>query len=45
MATAGVGSMVIVGEDGAPVGIVTDRDLRGKVVAEGRDPGPPRRRP
>jgi CBS domain-containing protein len=28
----------VVGEDGAPVGIVTDRDLRRKVVAEGRDP-------
>jgi CBS domain-containing protein len=38
MAAAGVGSVVIVGEDGAPAGIVTDRDLRGKVVAEGRDP-------
>ncbi len=38
MAVAGVGSTVIVGDDGAPVGIVTDRDLRGKVVAEGRDP-------
>ena len=38
MAAAGVGSTVIVGDDGAPVGIVTDRDLRGKVVADGRDP-------
>ena len=38
MAAAGVGSIVIVGEDGAPAGIVTDRDLRSKVVAEGRDP-------
>ena len=38
MAAAGVGSVVIVGEDGAPAGIVTDRDLRAKVVAEGRDP-------
>jgi CBS domain-containing protein len=37
MATASIGSTVIVGDDGAPVGIVTDRDLRGKVVAEGRD--------
>ncbi len=34
----GVGSVVVVGDDGAPVGIVTDRDLRRKVVAEGRDP-------
>ena len=38
MAAAGVGSIVIVGEDGAPTGIVTDRDLRSKVVAQGRDP-------
>jgi CBS domain-containing protein len=38
MAAAGVGSIVIVGEDGTPAGIVTDRDLRGKVVAEGREP-------
>lgn len=35
----GVGSVVIVDPDGAPVGIVTDRDLRRKVVAEARDPG------
>jgi CBS domain-containing protein len=34
----GVGSVVILDADGAPVGIVTDRDLRRKVVAEGRDP-------
>jgi CBS domain-containing protein len=34
----GVGSVVVVREDGVPVGIVTDRDLRRKVVAEGRDP-------
>lgn len=34
----GVGSLVVVDDDGAPAGIVTDRDLRGKVVAEGRDP-------
>jgi len=34
----GVGSIVVVDEAGAPVGIVTDRDLRRKVVAEGRDP-------
>jgi CBS domain-containing protein len=31
-----VGSVVVV-EDGGPVGIVTDRDLRRKVLAEGRD--------
>jgi CBS domain-containing protein len=29
---------VILDEGGAPTGIVTDRDLRGKVVAQGRDP-------
>jgi CBS domain-containing protein len=32
-----VGSAVVL-EDGRPVGIVTDRDLRGKVVAAGLDP-------
>ena len=34
----GVGSVVVVDTDGAPIGIVTDRDLRRKIVAEGRDP-------
>ena len=38
MAGAGVGSIVILGDEGAPIGIVTDRDLRGKVVAGGLDP-------
>ena len=33
-----VGSVVIVDDAGAPIGIVTDRDLRRKVVAEARDP-------
>ena len=34
----GVGSIVVVDPDGAAIGIVTDRDFRRKVVAEGRDP-------
>jgi CBS domain-containing protein len=34
----GVGSVIVCDDQGAPVGIVTDRDLRRKVVAEGRDP-------
>ena len=34
----GVGSVVVVDADGAPAGIVTDHDLRVKVVADGRDP-------
>jgi CBS domain-containing protein len=34
----GVGSIVVCDEQGAPIGIVTDRDLRRKVVAEGHDP-------
>jgi CBS domain-containing protein len=38
MVTAGVGAVVIIGDDGGPAGIVTDRDLRGKVVAGGHDP-------
>ena len=32
-----VGSVIVVDDAGAPVGIVTDRDLRARVVAEGRD--------
>lgn len=34
----GVGSVIVLGSGGDPIGIVTDRDLRRKVVAEGRDP-------
>lgn len=33
-----VGSVVVVDDAGLPIGIVTDRDLRKKVVAEARDP-------
>jgi CBS domain-containing protein len=36
MAEAGAGSIVVVGPDGRPEGIVTDRDLRTRVVAAGR---------
>jgi CBS domain-containing protein len=32
-----VGSVVVCALDGSPLGIVTDRDLRERVVAEGRD--------
>ncbi len=38
MPRSGTG-VVVVGADGAPVGIVTDRDLRTKVVAARRDAG------
>jgi len=38
MVAAGAESVVILGDDGAPAGIVTDRDLRAKVVAGGLDP-------
>lgn len=38
MRLEGMGSLVIVAADGHPVGIVTDRDLSIRVVAEGRDP-------
>jgi CBS domain-containing protein len=38
MLREGAGSILVVGADGAPLGIITDRDLRSKVVAEGRDP-------
>jgi CBS domain-containing protein len=33
-------SSVVVCEDGEPAGIVTDRDLRNKVIARGEDPRP-----
>jgi len=36
MSQHGISSLVVVEADGAPVGIVTDRDLREKVVAKGR---------
>jgi CBS domain-containing protein len=32
-----IGSVVVVDDAGAPIGIVTDRDLRARVVAESRD--------
>ena len=38
LSSEGVGSVVVIGSAGDPIGIVTDRDLRRKVVAEGRDP-------
>jgi len=34
-----ISSVVVCADDDAPVGIVTDRDLRNKVVATGADPG------
>lgn len=36
-----VGSVVIVDEDGAPVGFVTDRDLALGALTDGRDPADP----
>lgn len=41
MQAQGVGSVLVVGNGGAPLGIVTDRDLRGKVVAAGVAPTEP----
>lgn len=38
MWSSAVGSLVVVDEDGAPVGIVTDRDIALRVVAADRDP-------
>ena len=32
-----IGSVIVVDDAGTPVGIVTDRDLRARVVADGRD--------
>jgi CBS domain-containing protein len=36
-----VGSVVLVGEDGAPVGFITDRDLAVSVLADGHDASAP----
>lgn len=38
MAQADVGTVVILGEDRKPVGILTDRDIALRCVAQGRDP-------
>jgi CBS domain-containing protein len=43
MTRLGVGSVIVTAPDGAPVGIVTDRDLRTKVLAEGLPAGTPLR--
>ncbi len=34
-----VGSVIVCDDHGTPIGIITDRDLRRKVVAAGREPG------
>lgn len=36
MAERRIGSLIVVNDNGVPVGIITDRDLREKVVASGR---------
>jgi CBS domain-containing protein len=41
MSARSVGSIVVGGPDGAPAGIVTDRDLRNRVLAPGLDPSTP----
>ena len=38
MAEAGVGTVVVLGEDRRPVGILTDRDIALRCVAQRRDP-------
>lgn len=38
MAEFGVGSLVVVGETGTPVGILTDRDVALRIVGAGKDP-------
>jgi CBS domain-containing protein len=38
MAAADVGTVVVLGEDRRPAGILTDRDVALRCVAEGRDP-------
>ncbi|NJD57115.1 MAG: cyclic nucleotide-binding/CBS domain-containing protein [Nitrospirae bacterium] len=37
MVTQGVSSLVLVEDDGSPAGIITDKDLRDKVVSKNRD--------
>jgi CBS domain-containing protein len=37
MADKGVGSLVVVDEDGRPIGMVTDRDVAVRLVAKGLD--------
>lgn len=39
MKTENVGTLVVVDGEGKPVGILTDRDLTTRVLAEGRDAG------
>ena len=41
MARQGVGSIIVLGPAGQPEGIVTDRDLRERVLAVGRSPDEP----
>ncbi|WP_372638459.1 DUF294 nucleotidyltransferase-like domain-containing protein, partial [Fodinibius sp.] len=41
MSRANVGSILVVDNNGFPKGIVTDKDLRNKVVAAGRSPAAP----
>jgi CBS domain-containing protein len=38
MAKEGVGTVVVLGPESRPVGILTDRDVALRCVAEGRDP-------
>ena len=38
MSAKNISSLIVADEEGIPKGIVTDRDLREKVVAKGRDP-------
>ena len=38
MAEKGISSLVLVDREGRPAGMLTDRDLRSKVLAKGRDP-------
>ncbi len=47
MADDGIGAVPVCDAEGRLAGVVTDRDLAVKIVAEGRDPdiGPPRRAP
>ena len=41
MSQKGVGSIVVVDEDHRPLGIITDKDLRNRVLAAGKSPAQP----
>lgn len=39
MKARGIGAVIVISDDHKPIGLLTDRDITLRVVAEGRDPG------